>query len=136
VICIDTDALIHLVRGRATPKFVSLASRLQRFAGHGHEFATTRINLAALYVGIHLSPEPAEEERKILSTTSTLATLEFDETAARLYGRIDAAMRRAGTPVGEIDAQVAGIALARSCEILTSNRPHFSRFPGLVVHTY
>ena len=45
-------------------------------------------------------------------------------------------METAGTPLGAIDYQIAGIALAHRATLVTRNKKEFDRVPGLKVEDW
>jgi predicted nucleic acid-binding protein len=51
--------------------------------------------------------------------------LPFDEPAAHLYGRLQAARRARGRPMSNFDAQIAAIARAKSFRLATRNVKDF-----------
>ncbi len=52
---------------------------------------------------------------------------------ARIAARLHAKMKRAGTPVGEVDLLLAATAVHQGLDLATHNRRHFERFPGVKV---
>lgn len=65
-----------------------------------------------------------------------LPTLPWTSKAADRYGALKDALRRAGTPIGELDAQMAAHALAEGLTVVTNNTRHFDPVPGLVVQDW
>jgi tRNA(fMet)-specific endonuclease VapC len=59
--------------------------------------------------------------------------LPFDAADAETAGRIDAELKRAGTPIGPVDRLIAGQALARGLTVVTNNTREFKRVAGLSV---
>jgi tRNA(fMet)-specific endonuclease VapC len=55
--------------------------------------------------------------------------------AATVASQLDQQLRRRGEIVGEIDVLIAAIALIAGRALLTHNRRHFQRIPGLVLAT-
>jgi tRNA(fMet)-specific endonuclease VapC len=55
----------------------------------------------------------------------------FDAPAAEAAARIRAQPESAGMPIGPIDVQIAGIAVAHGAILVTRNVAVFSRVPGL-----
>jgi predicted nucleic acid-binding protein len=47
------------------------------------------------------------------------------------FARIRGRLRQQGTPIGELDILVAATALQHGLTIVTRNRRHFDRIPGL-----
>ncbi len=56
-----------------------------------------------------------------------------DPQAAYRYGTPKDAHRRAGTPIGELDTQIAAHALAEGLVLVTHNTRHFKQVPGLTL---
>ena len=60
-----------------------------------------------------------------------LPNLPWTDAAADRYGVLKDAHRRRGTPIGELDTQIAAHALAEGLELVTHNTRHFEKVPGL-----
>jgi len=60
-----------------------------------------------------------------------LPNLPWTHQAADHYGVLKDAHRRGGTPIGEIDTQIAAHALAEGLTLVTHNTRHFDQVPGL-----
>ncbi len=60
-----------------------------------------------------------------------LPSLAWTSRAADHYGALKDANRRNGTPVGEIDTQIAAHALAEGLTLVTHNTRHFDQVPDL-----
>lgn len=60
-----------------------------------------------------------------------LPSLAWTTQAADQYGALKDAHRRSGTPIGELDTQIAAHALAEGLTLVTHNTRHFDRVPGL-----
>lgn len=86
---------------------------------------------AELYYGAYKS---ARREANLAVLTTLFAgfgSLPFDGEAARISGEIRADLARKGTPIGPYDLQIAAIALANDCTLVTHNTGEFSRIAGL-----
>jgi len=62
---------------------------------------------------------------------SQLPNLPWTQQAADHYGALKDAHRRSGTPIGELDTQIAAHALAEGLMLVTHNTRHFDQVPGL-----
>lgn len=51
--------------------------------------------------------------------------------AHREYGAIRAMLEKRGTRLDDMDILIAATALAENCTLITGNKKHFSRIPGL-----
>ena len=65
-----------------------------------------------------------------------LEVLAFGGEAAAAYGRIRAALERAGTPIGPLDTLIAAHAVSTSVTLVTNNTREFQRVPGLEVEDW
>lgn len=65
-----------------------------------------------------------------------LESLPFDDLAASHYGEIRAILRRAGTPIGGNDLQIAAIARANDLTLVTRDQDEFRRVAGLRVEAW
>ena len=60
-----------------------------------------------------------------------LPNLAWTLEAADHYGTLKDTHRRGGTPIGELDTQIASHALAEGLTLVTHNTRHFDQVPGL-----
>ena len=65
-----------------------------------------------------------------------LPNLVWASNAADRYGDIKALLKRQGTPIGELDTQIAAHALAEGLILVTHNTKHFDKVPGLQVEDW
>lgn len=123
MIVADTDVLIDALRGRQ-PTTTRVAEALSAGA-----LATTTITEFELLSGAR-DPSTREAVERLLAP---LAILPFDSAAASSAAAIRRALQETGEPIGTADYLIAGICLARSLPLLTRNRRHFGRVPGLLL---
>ena len=60
----------------------------------------------------------------------------FDDADARAAGEVRATLKRLGTPIGTLDALIAGQARARNLVVVTANYREFERVEGLTVEDW
>lgn len=65
-----------------------------------------------------------------------LPNLPWTQQAADRYGTLKDAHRRDGTPIGELDTQIAAHALAEGLTLVTRNTRHFDQVPGLLLEDW
>ena len=121
MIVADSDVLIDALRGRE-PARTQVARSLD--AG---TLATTTITLFELWSGARTSRQQALVEGFL----GALVMLPFDEAASRAAASLRRELSARGTPIGMADYLMAGVCLTRSAALLTRNRSHFERVPGL-----
>ncbi len=134
--CLDTTFLVDLARTRPSPAGERARAKRRQLADRGEPLLTTRFNVAELYVGLWRAPDVAREERAVAAILHGMGILEFDDRAARLFGRITARLQRLGRPAGDMDVLIGATALAADALFITRNAEHFADIPGLRVETY
>ena len=121
---LDTDHWVAVLRGA-----LDLAARV----APDEPLAITAVSVAELAHGAHRS---ARRDRNLASLDVLLASLvvlSFDEAAGRRFGELKALLEASGTAIGDLDLQIASIALAHDLPLATHNTAHFERIPGLVL---
>jgi tRNA(fMet)-specific endonuclease VapC len=121
MIVADSDVLIDALRGRQ-PALERISLELK--AGG---LATTAVTVFELLAGAR----SGAEERKVEQLLAALTVLEFDAESAAAAAKARRVLEAEGQKIGMADYLIAGICLARSAVLLTNNRKHFERVPGL-----
>jgi tRNA(fMet)-specific endonuclease VapC len=96
------------------------------------------ITLAELSVGPLIAKTPAEQSARqamLQIVESTFAPLPFDETSARIFGRVAAQLRLSGrkTKAKAFDALIASVAIQHELPLFTQNAADFDLIEGLEV---
>ena len=86
---------------------------------------------AELYYGAFKSARRDANLAVLETLFSSFNSFAFDGKAARIFGDIRADLSRKGTIIGPYDLQIAAIALANNCTLVTHNTGEFSRIAGL-----
>ncbi|MGA2063190.1 MAG: type II toxin-antitoxin system VapC family toxin [Thermoguttaceae bacterium] len=135
--CLDTTVLVDLVRSNLQLKRRAL-DKIEQLSAVGQTIATTRFNLAELYVGIELAEDPERDYQRVRDILDDIdAILEFNDLAAQSFGRTAAHLRRIGRPTGDLDMLIAATSLASGHALLVTRNPsHFSGIPDLTVESY
>jgi predicted nucleic acid-binding protein len=87
---------------------------------------TTAVTEAEIRLGIEVLPAGRRKQELEAAAQRIIALfddriLPFDSMATREFARIVAGRRRAGLPIGDLDAQIAAIARSRSMALATRN---------------
>ena len=93
----------------------------------------TALTVSELTFGAHQSARVAHNLAQVDLLLAGMTILPFDEAAARRHGELKNILRRTGTPLADLDLQIASIALSRGLLLVTHNTGHFARIPGLVL---
>ena len=120
LILADSDVLIDALRGRERA-MARIANELKKTS-----LGTTTVTVFELLSGAN-TPANRRTIQKLLAAMRIFA---FDQpAAAEARQRLEAQ----GTSIGMADYLIAGICLAHSATLLTRNRRHFEKVPGLLI---
>lgn len=130
ILLLDTNTCIYMIKNK--PPEV-----LRRFEEHSvGDIGISSITAAELYSGVQRSQRPEQNRRALEQFMLPLTVIGFDGDAAASYGRVRAALEKAGTPVGPLDTLIAAHALARGLTLVTNNVREFSRVPSLLLDNW
>ncbi len=123
----DTDAVSETLRARPAPGYLLWLKGIPR--GHLHISAVT---IAEMLEGAHRLANPLPMARRIEEIVFPAYThLAFDAASARIFGSLAGLLRKAGTPLADLDLMIAATAIAGDLDLVTGNIKHFQRIPGL-----
>lgn len=88
--------------------------------------------LGELYCGAHLSTNPTKTLAEITSFLAAVIVLSPGLVTAEHYGRIRAALSKAGTPIPENDIWIAALAHEHQLPVAARDK-HFDAVAGLAV---
>lgn len=129
---IDTSILIESERGRLDlNKFVN---------GSGNEdFFISVVTVSELLHGVHRAVDQKVKIAREASVESMLhqfEILDIDQATARIHSKIWAKLEQAGEIIGQNDFWLAATCLAKGLTMVTANRKHFQRVPGLELEVW
>jgi tRNA(fMet)-specific endonuclease VapC len=129
VICLDTNAVIGLISGRAPKVRDSFAAALEA----GADFGVPALVMHELLFGIAKSAR-RDANRQLLNSYLAIGAsfLPLDESDAREAAEIRTVLERAGTPIGPFDLLIAAQVRRRGAVLITANVREFSRVGGLI----
>lgn len=129
--CLLIDLLREASRDRPGPAFDVMET-----LDDGEIIATSVYVISELRASAELARDPLKEHEALDELLSGLLVVYPDARFSLLYGRLFAAIRRAGTPVPRMDLLIATAALLDDAPLVTRNLKDFSRVPGLRVLHY
>ena len=121
MILADTDVLIDYLAG-----VQPVAAQVARYI-ENDRLRTTVITCFELLSGAGKGKR-GDAVRKL---AGELDTVPLERNAAERAAAVRRGLESAGLPIGMADYLIAGIALEQDLPLLTGNRKHFSRVPGL-----
>lgn len=125
---IDTDWAVWWLRGRQ--EFVEQLSTLRQ-AG----LAISAVTLAELVTGVQRSSDRGQREAALRNFLRRVTVLPFTDAIAYRFGDENARLLSQGSSIGQFDLAIAATALHHDLTLLTENRRHYERVPGLWVRS-
>jgi tRNA(fMet)-specific endonuclease VapC len=122
LIVADSDVLIDALRGREPSSSKVLAGLAER------NLATTAVSAFEL-----LSGSRGDQSATIEALLAALPILPFDGQAGKAAAACRRQLEGKGLTIGMADYLIAGICISRAANLLTRNRKHFERIPGLIL---
>ena len=130
----DTSFLIDLLREAARSDRGPAHGLLDTL--HGHELVLSVFAACELYAGAERSVNPPRERARVESLTDFLGIVYPDDRFASVYARLSAGLQRRGETVATMDLMIATVAVVDEASLVTRNRRHFDRVPGVDVVSY
>lgn len=129
---LDTNTCIGWLRQNQA----SIIARLQ--AQLPTDIVLCSVVVAELLFGVERSAPAhrAHTALRVEQLRQMFVSLPFDDVAAEHYARIRADLTARGLMIGGNDLQIAAIALANRCTLVTHNVAEFSRVPGLTIEDW
>lgn len=116
----DTDVLIDYLSGKGE------ADRVEQLLRRG-ALRTTVITRFELLSGAKNQAQAA----RLSQLLAAVPSLALDDSAADTASEIRRSLERSGNAIGMADSLIAGIVMSNSGALLTRNRRHLERVPGL-----
>lgn len=125
---LDSNVWISLIR-RSSP---DLATKFQSIATSA-DIHVCSVVVAELWYGCTRSAKPAANRAALESLLGPFPSLPFNDSAANHFARIRRSLETQGQVIGPYDLQIAAIAIANNCTLVTHNTAEFSRVAGLAL---
>ena len=122
---LDANVWVALLRGKK-PR---VATRFQ--AVPSADIRVCSIVVAELRYGCALSAKPVANRAAVDALLAPYPSLPFDDAAVDHFVAIRRHLEQLGQVIGAYDLQIAAIALATGCTVVTHNQGEFGRVPGL-----
>jgi tRNA(fMet)-specific endonuclease VapC len=125
---LDTDTSIAILRGSEAV--------IERRAATTDEVGTTWITAAELYYGAAKSSAPEGNRALVTSFLGTMRVLGLDESSVQVFGEAKALLERRGQRLADADLFIGAIAVVHQAAVVTGNRRHYERIPGVAVENW
>jgi tRNA(fMet)-specific endonuclease VapC len=127
---LDTNVWINALRQPTS----SLAARFHTLTPA--DIRVCSVVVAELRHGCLRSAKAAANRAALDALLAPYLSLPFDDAAADRYAAIRHHLESIGQVIGPLDQQIAAIALANGCTLVTHNTAEFGRVPGLVIEDW
>ncbi len=125
---IDSDRVAEYLKG--IPKTVALMVPLLA-SGAGISIIT----YAEVYEGVYHGRNPERQEQAFLDLLRALTVVGIEATVARRFAMVRGDLRRQGQLIPDADIWIGVTVVEYELTLVTGNRRHFERIPGLQIHT-
>ena len=125
---LDSDTSVEHIRGNEQV--------LARLAVELGDVATTLITAGELYYGAAKSRDPEVGGASVDAFLLHFPPLTLDRASARIFGDLKSGLEREGQRLPDADLLIASICLAHGAVLVTGNRRHFDRIPGLTIEDW
>lgn len=125
---LDTDTCIAILRGNQAV--------IQRRVASTDNVATTWVTAAELCYGAAKSKEPSANRVLVEKFLATLPIYGLDAVSSQVFGEAKALLERSGRRLADADLLIGAIAIALQATLVTGNRRHYERIPGVTVDNW
>jgi tRNA(fMet)-specific endonuclease VapC len=98
--------------------------------------ATSWVTAAELHYGAAKSNAPSTNRALVARFLATLPVLGLDAVSAQIFGEAKALLERNGQRLADADLLIGAIAAARRATVVTGNRRHYERIPGVSIEDW
>jgi tRNA(fMet)-specific endonuclease VapC len=127
---LDTNICIYIINKKPPSAVYRIRSK------HPDEVSISTITIAELEYGVHRSKHIDQNRIALLEFLVPFMILDFDQSAAAVYGSVWASLERKGTPIGPMDLLLAAQALSQQLILVTNNVREFRRVAGLQIENW
>ena len=127
---LDTSTCIYIINKKPPPAVARVRSK------QPEDVAVSTITVAELEYGVYRSQNTDQNRIALLEFLVPLAILDFDQSAAAVYGSIRASLESRGTPIGPMDLLIAAQAMSQGLILVTNNEREFGRVEGLGIENW
>lgn len=127
---LDSNVWITFLRNPVSPVVARLRGE------HPTEIRVCSVVVAELLYGCLRSAKPIDNRTMVDQLLAPFVCLPIDEVAADLFATTRRQLERQGSAIGPFDLQIAAIALANDCTLVTNNTAEFSRVPDLNIEDW
>lgn len=91
------------------------------------------ISYGEIYEGIYHAPNPGQQEKGFLALLDAITVVNLTRDIMRAFAMMRMELRTSGQLIGDLDTLIAATAHEIGALLVTRNRKHFERIPGLIL---
>jgi tRNA(fMet)-specific endonuclease VapC len=125
-VLLDTDVFSYLMKSKDT--------RADAYRPHvkGKTVAVSFITVGELHYGAEKKQWSVKNRQNLEERLKAVVIVPYDSELCRTFGRVKASLPK-GVTVGTDDVWIASCAIRHGIPLVTNNRKHFERIPGLKI---
>jgi tRNA(fMet)-specific endonuclease VapC len=127
---LDTNICIYLIKQKSSIILEKLKNAQPLGVG------ISSITLSELEYGVQKSTLIDRNALNLLQFLTLFNVVPFDESAARIYGKIRATLERKGQLIGGMDMLIGAHSLSMNAILVTNNMREFKRIDGLQLENW
>ena len=124
---VDTDVVIGFLKGK-TPE----VSLLKTLSPQG--ISISLITFGEIYEGIFYGRNPEQNEQVFRQFLQDVDVLPLTKLVMRRFAKIRGHLRKSGAILADMDLLIGATALQYRLTLITYNKKHFQRIPGLIIY--
>jgi len=124
---LDTDQVVAYLKNR--PDTIKLLTSLS-----GAGLAISLVSYGEIYEGIYFGKEREKHEKGFLAFLRQADVIPMNRRIMKRFARIRGELRATGSIIGDADILIAATAIDRNLTLVTGNKRHFERVPGLTLY--
>jgi len=126
---LDSDILIHLLRGNATVT--------ERLREHRDALkALSVVTYGELLYGAHKSQRPVEHLARVRRLAELFPPIPVTRDIMNSFAEVKVKLESKGEPIDDFDLIIGVTALSLNYAVVTNNERHFRRIPGLKIENW
>jgi len=127
---LDTNVCVDFLNRR----HLSVVEKIQ--SSFPEDLCLSSVVVAELRYGADRSVRKAQNHERLDILTAEIQCVDFDLSAARVYGRVRSTLEAEGMPIGPYDMMIAAHALSLGLVLVTDNERELRRVAGLKVENW
>jgi tRNA(fMet)-specific endonuclease VapC len=127
---LDTHTCIYIINKKPPSAINRIRSKQL------DEISISTITIAELEYGVYRSRYVDRNRIALLEFLVPFDILDFDQSAAAVYGSVRTSLEQKGTPIGPMDLLLASQAMSQQLVLVTNNVREFCRVEGLQIENW